>query len=154
MLAQPLTRSALSAFLLAGLAANALAAPPAVLDRVPENAHVVVAIQQVNDFLADLDQINRLLGPNSNPGLVFATSMVRGMPGMNLDGNAALVITLPADPAWGAVPALAVLPAACVSPTPLPRDPWDVPFHGWLDETGVHHAADPGPAAVNFVATS
>lgn len=110
MLAQPLTRSALSAFLLAGLAANALAAPPAVLDRVPENAHVVVAIQQVNDFLADLDQINRLLGPNSNPGLVFATSMVRGMPGMNLDGNAALVITLPADPEAADPVVVALLP--------------------------------------------
>jgi len=33
------------------------------------------------------------------------------------------------------VPALAVLPAACLAPS-LPADPWDVPFTGWLDETG------------------
>jgi 5-formyltetrahydrofolate cyclo-ligase len=26
---------------------------------------------------------------------------------------------------------------ACVV-SALPRDPWDVPFDGWLDETGVH----------------
>ena len=51
---------------------------------------------------------------------------------------------LRADPAWRAVPALAVLPAAGLCPG-LPRDPWDVPFQGWLDEQGVH-SSDP-PAA-------
>ena len=60
---------------------------------------------------------------------------------------------LRADPAWRAVPALVVLPAACLSAS-LPREPWDVPFQGWLDEHGVHHwdgrpAGDPekGPPA-------
>ena len=33
--------------------------------------------------------------------------------------------------------ALAVLPAGCVVPA-LPRDRWDVPFHGWMDEQGLH----------------
>ena len=41
------------------------------------------------------------------------------------------------DPAWRMVPALGVLPAGCVVEE-LPADPWDVPFHGWLDEGGVH----------------
>jgi len=41
------------------------------------------------------------------------------------------------DPAWAAVPALVVLPSACLSGN-LPREPWDVPFRGWLDEHGVH----------------
>jgi 5-formyltetrahydrofolate cyclo-ligase len=62
---------------------------------------------------------------------------------------------LRADPAWRAVPALAVLPSAglCAG---LPREPWDVPFRGWLDERGVHHTdgqatgdpaeGDPAPA--------
>lgn len=44
---------------------------------------------------------------------------------------------LRAAPAWRAVPALAVLPMACVV-SALPRDPWDVPFDGWLDEAGLH----------------
>lgn len=44
---------------------------------------------------------------------------------------------LRADPAWAAVPALVVLPASCLSAN-LPREPWDVPFQGWLDEHGVH----------------
>lgn len=106
-----LNRSALTAFLLAGLPAAAIAAPPAVLDRVPANADVVVAVQQVNDFLADLDQINRILGANSNPGLMFATAMVRGMPGIDLDGAAAFVIDLPDNPDAMAAPVvIALLP--------------------------------------------
>ncbi|MFM7267118.1 MAG: 5-formyltetrahydrofolate cyclo-ligase [Cyanobium sp.] len=44
---------------------------------------------------------------------------------------------LRADAAWAAVPALAVLPAACLQRS-LPRDSWDVPFAGWLDGAGVH----------------
>lgn len=44
---------------------------------------------------------------------------------------------LRADPEWAAVPALAVLPAACLQ-RGLPQDPWDVPFRGWLDAAGLH----------------
>ncbi len=44
---------------------------------------------------------------------------------------------LRADAAWAEVPALAVLPAACLQRS-LPREPWDVPFAGWLDGAGVH----------------
>lgn len=106
------TRATLSAFLLAGLAVGAVAAPPAVLDRVPADAHVVVAVQQVNDFLADLDQINRMLGENANPGMLFATSMVRGMPGINLDGAAAFIITMPEDPEAAEPTVVALLPVS------------------------------------------
>ena len=37
---------------------------------------------------------------------------------------------------WAEVPAWAVLPSICFSSAPLPRDPWDVPFHGWITEFG------------------
>ena len=39
---------------------------------------------------------------------------------------------------WRHVTALAVVPQSCISTTPLPRDPWDQPFDGWVCETGVH----------------
>jgi 5-formyltetrahydrofolate cyclo-ligase len=52
---------------------------------------------------------------------------------------------LRADPAWAAVPAVVVLPAACLAAA-LPRDGWDVPFCGWLDEHGLHGLQ--GPLAV------
>ena len=37
---------------------------------------------------------------------------------------------------WSGVPALVVLPGACVSVQPLPSDSWDRPFQGWLSENG------------------
>ena len=43
---------------------------------------------------------------------------------------------LRADPDWAVVQAWAVLPSTCLSSTPLPRDQWDVPFHGWITEFG------------------
>jgi len=42
--------------------------------------------------------------------------------------------------AWNEVPAFVVIPGACVSVKPLPADPWDRPFHGWVNETGFHQA--------------
>ena len=44
---------------------------------------------------------------------------------------------LRAQPGWRAVPALGVLPAACLAAA-LPQDPWDVPLDGWIDENGLH----------------
>lgn len=43
---------------------------------------------------------------------------------------------LRADPLWAAVPAWVVLPSACISSEPLPRNAWDVPFTGWITEHG------------------
>jgi 5-formyltetrahydrofolate cyclo-ligase len=64
--------------------------------------------------------------------------------GIRLGSGGGWYDRLRADPAWRAVPALAVLPAACLVEQ-LPRDPWDVPFDGWLDETGVHPLAPGWP---------
>lgn len=60
--------------------------------------------------------------------------------GVRLGSGGGWYDRLRAQPRWRAVPALAVLPAACRSPR-LPREPWDVPFDGWLDETGLHWIA-------------
>ena len=37
---------------------------------------------------------------------------------------------------WRSIPSLVVLPKDCVSSAPLPRDPWDIPFNGWINELG------------------
>ena len=43
---------------------------------------------------------------------------------------------LRATPVWADLPAWVVLPQACISHALLPRDPWDVPFSGWITEEG------------------
>ncbi len=88
--------------------------------------------------------------------LLLVPALAIDRSGIRLGSGGGWYDRLRADPHWRTVPALAVLPAACVSPTPLPRDPWDVPFVGWLDETGWHLASPPpDPAAAgDFVASS
>ena len=67
--------------------------------------------------------------------LLLVPALAMDHRGIRLGSGGGWYDRLRADPAWRQVPALAVLPAACVVPS-LPADPWDVPFSGWLDETG------------------
>ncbi len=73
--------------------------------------------------------------------------------GIRLGSGGGWYDRLRADPAWRAVPALAVLPAAGVV-AGLPRDGWDVPFAGWLDETGLHWIAAAPEIAASTTAAS
>ena len=70
-------------------------------------------------------------------GLLLAPALAFDQHGIRLGYGGGWFDRLRADPSWRAVPALAVLPAACRCAA-LPRDPWDVPFDGWLDEHGLH----------------
>jgi 5-formyltetrahydrofolate cyclo-ligase len=67
--------------------------------------------------------------------LLLVPALAIDQHGIRLGSGGGWYDRLRADPAWRQVPALAVLPAACVAPS-LPADPWDVPFTGWLDESG------------------
>ena len=67
--------------------------------------------------------------------LLLVPALAIDQRGIRLGSGGGWYDRLRADPTWRMVPALAVLPAACLAPS-LPTDPWDVPFTGWLDETG------------------
>ncbi len=67
--------------------------------------------------------------------LLLVPALAIDQRGIRLGSGGGWYDRLRADPAWRQVPAQAVLPAACVVPS-LPADPWDVPFSGWLDESG------------------
>jgi 5-formyltetrahydrofolate cyclo-ligase len=69
-------------------------------------------------------------------GLLLVPALAIDPDGIRLGSGGGWYDRLRADPRWRAVPAVAVVPAACRSQE-LPRDPWDVPFDGWLDETGL-----------------
>ncbi len=73
-------------------------------------------------------------------GLLLVPALALDHGGLRLGSGGGWYDRLRSDPAWRAVCALAVVPAACVVPL-LPRDPWDVPFPGWLEETGLRWTA-------------
>ena len=60
----------------------------------------------------------------------------RAAEGDAADVDAAVQNAATAQKAWAKVPAVAVLPRGCRVER-LPRDPWDVPLQGWLDENGL-----------------
>ena len=58
--------------------------------------------------------------------------------GVRLGSGGGWYDRLRTDATWTRVPSFAVLPQGCLVGS-LPRDPWDRPLDGWLDETGLHH---------------
>lgn len=79
-------------------------------------------------------------GPDLEPeqlGLLLVPALASDLQGFRLGYGGGWFDRLRSDPSWREVPALAVLPAGCLVPA-LPRDQWDVPFNGWLDEQGLH----------------
>jgi 5-formyltetrahydrofolate cyclo-ligase len=68
-------------------------------------------------------------------GLLLIPALACDAAGIRLGYGGGWYDRLRADPAWARVPALAVLPQGC-RVAQLPRDPWDVPLQGWLDEHG------------------
>jgi 5-formyltetrahydrofolate cyclo-ligase len=104
---------------------------------------------------ADACAIPAPLGPELDPqrlGLLLVPALALDRRGIRLGSGGGWYDRLRADPAWRALPALAVLPSACLIDR-LPEDPWDIPFDGWIDETGLHRLAG-GLLGGNNVASS
>lgn len=74
--------------------------------------------------------------------LLLVPALAMDRQGVRLGSGGGWYDRLRSDPDWRALPALTVLPAACVLDQ-LPADPWDVPFDGWIDERGCHWIGAP-----------
>ena len=68
-------------------------------------------------------------------GLLLVPALACDAAGIRLGYGGGWYDRLRAMPGWAQVPALAVLPRGCRVER-LPRDPWDAPLQGWLDEDG------------------
>lgn len=90
-----LSRSSMIAMsTLAALSLSATAGTPKAMTMVPSDAEVVVVLPNVGELLSDIDTMNAMLGEFGQPEMIMMTSMVRGMPGLNLDGSAAVVLDM------------------------------------------------------------
>lgn len=91
-IAHRLTRNTICCAIPSLLVLPAFAGTPAALDRVPQSAQAVVVVPDVGELLNDINAINAMLGDNGEPMVMMVTSMVRGMPGINLGGSMAGVL--------------------------------------------------------------
>jgi len=69
-------------------------------------------------------------------GLLLVPALAIDPQGIRLGYGGGWYDRLRSEATWRWIPALAVLPAACCGAA-LPRDPWDVPFAGWISECGL-----------------
>ncbi|MBL4808788.1 MAG: hypothetical protein JKY43_01865 [Phycisphaerales bacterium] len=108
----PLCRCAsIAAGSIALLTLPALAGTPKALTMVPGDSEMVVVLPNLGELLGDMDAINAMMGDMGKVELMMVTSMVRGMPGINLDGSAAIVLDM--TDGWEGEPdAVVVLPVS------------------------------------------
>lgn len=88
------SRSMLCCSLPALIALPAIAGTPEALDRVPADAQAVVVVPALGEMLNDINTINALLGDGGEPMVNLVTAMIRGMPGINLEGSMAAVLSM------------------------------------------------------------
>ncbi|MBO6514063.1 MAG: hypothetical protein JJ974_08875 [Phycisphaerales bacterium] len=76
------------------LSLPALAGTPQAMTMVPNNADAVVVIPDLGELISDMNVVNTMLGDAGSMEVTMMTSVVRGMPGLNLDGSAAVVLDI------------------------------------------------------------
>ncbi len=96
------------------ISTQALAGPPASLDRVPGDAAVTVVIPNLQGFFDDMKTFGQAVMPadqmmEMNMGLAMAQAFL-DMPGINSGGSAAAVIYVSEDEAYAGPPVVLLLP--------------------------------------------
>ncbi|WP_255003658.1 5-formyltetrahydrofolate cyclo-ligase [Cyanobium sp. HWJ4-Hawea] len=123
-----------------GLAGTGLALP-VITQGIDQGLVMAYRSWKVGDPLAkDGCGIPAPLGPNLEPesiGCLLVPALALDPRGIRLGYGGGWFDRLRADSRWRRIPAYGVLPGGCIHPQ-LPRDTWDVPFNGWIDEVGLH----------------
>lgn len=88
------SRSMLCCSIPALIALPAVAGTPQALDHVPADAQAVIVVPELGELLNDINAINGILGDNGEPMINMVTAMVRGMPGIDLNGSMAAVLSM------------------------------------------------------------
>lgn len=93
-IAHAFSRTTIGVSALSLLALPALAGTPKALDHVPSDAQAVVVVPDLGELLDDLMKGNAMLGELSSPEVMMGVSMIRGMPGVDLKGSMATVLSM------------------------------------------------------------
>ncbi len=77
----------------------------------------------------------KTLQPNQL-GLILVPALSVDLEGYRLGYGSGSFDRLRSNKNWESIESYVVLPKACISSKPLPRDRWDIPFNGWITEEG------------------
>ena len=95
-----------------------------------------------NQLELDSNKIPAPLGekdiPPSDISFLFVPAIAIDLEGYRLGYGGGYFDRLRKKDLWISIPSFVVISNNCISKKPLPREEWDLPFNGWISETGLH----------------
>ena len=95
-----------------------------------------------NQLELDSNKIPAPLGEKairpSDISILFVPAIAIDLEGYRLGYGGGYFDRLRQKDLWISIPSFVVISNNCISKKPLPREEWDLPFNGWISETGLH----------------
>ena len=95
-----------------------------------------------NQLELDSNKIPAPLGEKairpSDISILFVPAIAIDLEGYRLGYGGGYFDRLRKKDLWNSIPSFVVISNNCISKKPLPREEWDLPFNGWISETGLH----------------
>ena len=95
-----------------------------------------------NQLELDSNKIPSPLGEKairpSDISILFVPAIAIDLEGYRLGYGGGYFDRLRKKDLWISIPSFVVISNNCISKKPLPREEWDLPFNGWISETGLH----------------
>ena len=95
-----------------------------------------------NQLELDSNKIPAPLGEKairpSDISILFIPAIAIDLEGYRLGYGGGYFDRLRKKDLWISIPSFVVISNNCISKNPLPREEWDLPFNGWISETGLH----------------